>query len=105
MNINIPDGVVEIGDYAFSECTSLRNVKLPGSLIRIGGYTFEDCSSLKPIDIPTTVAIIDYESFPDDTIINFVNPDGTKNPGIEFSIIAAKKLREELNLEDGEMPF
>ena len=42
----IPDSVTSIGDWAFSECTSLASVVIPGSVTSIGKYIFHECTSL-----------------------------------------------------------
>ena len=36
-SVKIPDGVTEIGVYAFSGCTSLSSVVIPSSVTEIGG--------------------------------------------------------------------
>ena len=59
----IPEGVVEIGDSAFSQCGSLKNVYIPDSVIRIGGRAFYKCSSLEKIIIPKFVQEIDIHAF------------------------------------------
>lgn len=41
-SIQIPEGVLEIGDNAFRYSSSLASVNLPLSLIRIGNYAFYD---------------------------------------------------------------
>jgi len=45
----IPDGVVEIGHDAFSNCDYLTSVKIPDSVIEIGRETFMEYQSLKTI--------------------------------------------------------
>ena len=42
----IPDGVTNIGEYAFDYCTKLTMVTIPGSVTSIGRNAFEDCTSL-----------------------------------------------------------
>lgn len=43
----IPEGVLIIGDHAFSTCVALEEVNVPESVNKIGGYAFFYCSSLK----------------------------------------------------------
>ena len=45
----IPDTVKTIGDYAFSECSSLTNVTIGDSVSYIGKHAFEFCTSLTSV--------------------------------------------------------
>ena len=58
INIVIPDSVTSIGDRAFSRCSSLISIAIPGSVTSIGVHAFEFCSSLTSIDIPDSVTSI-----------------------------------------------
>ncbi|GMH65382.1 hypothetical protein TrST_g10122 [Triparma strigata] len=42
-----------LGDYAFQNCTSLREMKVPDSLQKFGANVFYECSNLVPSDINT----------------------------------------------------
>lgn len=54
----IPDGVTEIGDYAFQYCNKLESVTIPNSVTSIGKCAFKHCMSLKNINIPNSVTSI-----------------------------------------------
>ena len=48
-SVTIPEGVTDIGAYAFFTCDSLESVAIPDSVTRIGEYAFADCSGLTAI--------------------------------------------------------
>ncbi len=59
----IPEGITKIGDYAFSNCSSLISIDIPDSVTSIGDYTFYNCSSLTNINIPNSVTSIGHSAF------------------------------------------
>lgn len=61
--VTIPEGVVGIGDSAFSYCYFLENVKLPNSLLSIGSSAFYHCNNLKSVVIPDSVKKIGRYAF------------------------------------------
>lgn len=63
--VTLPEGLVVIGDYAFSNCYSLTGtLELPNSLASIGEYAFMGCSGLSGVlRIPEGVTSIGREAF------------------------------------------
>lgn len=61
--INIPDGVTKIGNFAFCECKALKKVHLPDSLTELGEGVFFGCGELSEIDIPEGIAGIGKKAF------------------------------------------
>ena len=59
----IENGVTTIGEYAFSDCSSLTSITIPESVTTIGEYAFSDCSSLTSITIPESVTTIGDSAF------------------------------------------
>ena len=51
-SVNISHGVTTIGDWAFAECPKLNNIWIPDSMTSIGENAFTECESLKSISIP-----------------------------------------------------
>ena len=45
-SINLPEGVTDIGDNAFSYCFNLTNITIPKSLISVGSNAFYNCHCL-----------------------------------------------------------
>ena len=50
-NIEIPNGVIEIGNSAFMDCKNLKSVVIPASVERIGEFAFEGCTSLRSLRV------------------------------------------------------
>lgn len=53
----IPEGVAEIGKWAFSECWSLSSIIIPESVTKIWDYAFDKCRSLKKVSLPKKVKL------------------------------------------------
>ncbi len=62
-SVTIPNSVTSIGDGAFSDCSSLASVTIPNSVTSIGDYAFSDCSSLTSVTIPNSVTSIGESAF------------------------------------------
>ncbi|MDE6059592.1 MAG: leucine-rich repeat protein, partial [Clostridia bacterium] len=61
--LNIPDSVTLIGQYAFSGCDSLTSVTIPDSVTKIGSSAFSGCSGLTSVTIPDSVTSIGSSAF------------------------------------------
>ncbi|MDC7246658.1 MAG: leucine-rich repeat protein [Sphaerochaetaceae bacterium] len=63
IQISIPDTVTSIGEYAFGQCSALRDIRLPVHLTAIQDGTFYDCDSLMSLTIPESVSSIGQSAF------------------------------------------
>ena len=81
-SVTIPNGVTDIGDYAFYACYNLTNIKLSNNVTRIGEYAFYDCDSLTSILIPNSVTNIgNYAFYMCDSLTNVAIPNSVTTIG------------------------
>ena len=57
-SVTIPNGVTNIGDSTFEDCSGLISVTIPNGVTNIGDSTFEGCSGLTSVTIPNSVKSI-----------------------------------------------
>ena len=63
--VRLPQGVQEIGSFAFENCEKLVSVTLPESITKIGNHAFEKCVSLNEIKLPDSLTEIEESAFLD----------------------------------------
>ena len=62
-SVTIPNSVTEIGESAFYRCTSLTSVTIPNSVTTIGSVAFCECTSLSTVVLSENLKKIDYNVF------------------------------------------
>ena len=58
-SVTLPEGLIEIGDWAFEGCTDLAEISLPKNLQRIGYSAFAGCENLTEITLPEGLGELD----------------------------------------------
>ena len=80
--VTLPDGLVEIGAFAFNECKNLESVAFPESLTTLGRDAFNECRLLKTIKIPSGVTTIPNDCFSKCSSLESVKiPEGVTDIG------------------------
>ena len=71
--INLPNGITKIEEYAFLGCESLINVTIPDSVISIDNMAFGGCLSLRSVDLPKSIYVINSSTFKDCKKLSRIN--------------------------------
>ena len=79
--INIPEGVTRIGEYAFYCCSGLTEIDLPESIVEIGGLAFYLCSKLEIANIPSRIKEIPPSMFAECNLQSIIIPQGVTSIG------------------------
>ncbi len=94
-SITIPDSVTSIGDDAFSDCSALKIVTFGENsrLVSIGSEAFKNCSALTDIIIPDSVTSIGgYAFYNCSALTDIIIPDSVTSIGYHaFSNCSALK--------------
>jgi sorbitol-specific phosphotransferase system component IIA len=76
--------VIEIGNWAFNDCSDLISVSIPDGVTKIGYRAFWGCNSLFCVDIPMSVTSIGDEAFSECGNVDLTIPDNVTSIG-EFA--------------------
>ena len=77
----IENGIINIGDNAFSTCVNLTSVIIPNTVTSIGAKAFSGCSSLTSVTIPDGVTSIGREAFRACSITSITIPNSVTDIG------------------------
>ena len=78
-NVFIPNSVTYLGKYAFNNCINLGQVTLPSNITAINAYTFSGCEQLKSINIPNGILSIGNYAFSNcSALTNVTIPDSVQ---------------------------
>ena len=81
-NVEIKNGITNIGNRAFNGATSLTSISIPDSVTSIGIAAFQNASSLEHVTIPDTVQSIGDGAFNKASSLKSVNiPEGVTSLG------------------------
>lgn len=76
----LPDGIVEIGNYAFQGCTGLTTITIPDSVTDMGQHTFTGCTALGNVQLSAGLRNLDISVFQNCmSLVNITIPDGVSS--------------------------
>ena len=82
ISISVPKSVTSIGDGAFDGCSSLSSIAISDSVTSISAWTFDGCKSLRSLVIPDSVTSIGNEAFRGcSSLCSLVIPDSVTSIG------------------------
>ena len=84
-DIVLPQGITEIGNYAFRSCSSLVSIDIPDGVTIIGNSAFDYCSSLISVKIGTDVNSIGQWAFCECPSLTKVYCKSTTPPTVNLS--------------------
>lgn len=81
-NLELPNNIVSVKDFAFSGCDGLSSVSIPSSVKSIGRSAFEGCNGLTSISLPSSVTDIGIYAFSGCKQLNEIDiPNGVLSIG------------------------
>ena len=98
--VNLCDGLEEIGEEAFLNCTSLLRIDIPASVNSIGDSAFCGCSDLKEVNLCDGLEVIGEEAFRECTSLLRINIPASVNSIGDSAFWGCSDLKE-VNLCDG----
>ena len=63
VHVDVPAGVVEIGAYAFYNCTNLLSITFGEGLVTVGDHAFAGCSELISVSFPASLKTLGNSVF------------------------------------------
>lgn len=97
-NVTLPEGLLQIGEDAFCQCTALESIALPESIKEIGEDAFASCTALIEIKMPNGEIILGSGVFMGCEALKEINLPACNVQSYTFSGCAALK---KASLADG----
>lgn len=80
-SVTLPDSLTKIGS-SFRECTALRKIVIPDGVTTIGSQAFDGCSKLSTVTIGNSVTDIQFNAFNTTGITEITLPESVENVGL-----------------------
>lgn len=99
-SVSLPEGITQIGSYAFKDNKSLRTIEIPDSVKFIGRRAFSGCTALKGVNFGTGLRAMEHSVFSGCTALESVLLPGTLKSVNVATFKSCTSLRE-LTFEEG----
>ena len=96
--IEVPDGVTEIGNFAFYNCGNLQKIMLPASVTKIDWGAFWQCSGLETLTVQGNLAKIGESAFSDCTKLSAVYTVMSEDEWSNVQIESGNELLEQATI-------
>lgn len=94
-NVTVPNANISLsGQFAFRGCTALESINIPSSFRTIPAYAFYGCSSLKEISFPYGVATIGDQAFQNCTSLESVGFSSSMAKVGDYAFADCTSLKE-----------
>ena len=96
--VEVPDGVTEIGNFAFNNCGNLQKIMLPASVTKIDWGAFWQCSGLETLTVQGNLAKIGESAFSDCTKLSAVYTVMSEDEWSNVQIESGNELLEQATI-------
>ena len=80
-DIEIPEGITDVGSWAFDGNREITGVTIPQGVTTIGSLAFQYCSNLTQVSIPDSVTVIETSAFARTGLTSVVIPGSVEELG------------------------
>ena len=99
-SVNLPEGLIKIGDRAFENCSKLMTINIPSTVVEIGRSAFAGCKSLRKIELNDNIKRIRQSTFSNcENLANFVIPKSVQSFG-KHAFLNCESITE-MDIPDG----
>ncbi len=84
--IYLPDAITYIGDYAFYGCTALTEILFPDDIVTIGDYAFKNCTNIVDFTFTVKLSDVGIQSFDNTAWYNNLSKYTTQPTKNQFHI-------------------
>ncbi len=80
-SVTVGEGITNVANNAFTNCTNLTTVTLPTTIAKIGEYAFSDCSNLASVTLPSSLQSLGQQAFVRTAITSVALPNSLTTIG------------------------